>query len=176
MTVRKPAAAKTAVAAAILASLTIAGHEVMKALGQDEGQELVVYADKLAGGLPTVCKGLTRHVTTTPIIVGEKWTAEKCELHERAVAKVIQHDLANCFERVPAQRVFDAATRHAWNFGVGKTCGSQSMREWNAGRWAVGCLYMAYTPDGKPNWSSAGGKFIPGLWARRKREMAACLG
>lgn len=176
MTVRKPAAAKTAVAAAILASLTIAGHEVMKALGQDEGQELVVYADKLAGGLPTVCKGLTRHVTTTPIIVGEKWTAEKCDLHERAVATVIQHDLANCFERVPPQRVFDAATRHAWNVGVGKTCGSQSMKEWNAGRWAVGCLYLAYTPAGGPNWSSAGGKFIPGLHARRKREMAACLG
>lgn len=176
MTVPKPAAPKTAIAAAILASLTIGSAALMKALEQDEGRVLTVFPDKLAGGLPTVCKGLTKYVTTTPIIVGETWTAEKCELHERAVAKVIQHDLANCFQRVPPQRVFDAATRHAWNFGAGKTCGSQSMREWNAGRWAVGCLYMAYTPDGKPNWSSAGGQFIPGLWARRKREMAACLG
>ena len=33
---------------------------------------LTVYADKLAGGIPTVCDGLTRHVTKTPIIVGER--------------------------------------------------------------------------------------------------------
>lgn len=31
---------------------------------------LTVYPDKLAAGLPTVCNGLTRHVTDTPIIVG----------------------------------------------------------------------------------------------------------
>lgn len=176
MSVRKPAAATTAVAAAIIATLTFGSKALMDELRKDEGEVLTVYADKLAGGLPTVCGGLTRHVTTTPIIVGEKWTAEKCRIHEEAVAKVIQHDLANCFGRVPPQRVFDAATRHAWNFGVGKTCASQSMKEWSAGRWAVGCLYIAFTPAGEPNWSSAGGKFVPGLHSRRKREMAACLG
>ena len=41
-----------------------------------------VYADKLAGGIPTVCNGLTKHVTKTPIVVGETWPAEKCKLEE----------------------------------------------------------------------------------------------
>jgi hypothetical protein len=52
---------------------------------------LVVYADKLASGLPTVCNGVTKRVTSTPIIVGERWTDEKCEAEERAaVAAVLQ--------------------------------------------------------------------------------------
>lgn len=176
LTRQKPAAPKTAIAAAIIASLVFGSKPLMDALERDEGRVYVVYADKLARGLPTVCKGLTSHVTATPIIVGEKWSAEKCDLHEKAVAKVIQHDLANCFQRVPPQRVFDTATRMAWNFGSPKVCASQSMVEWNAGRWAVGCLYVAYTPAGQPNWSSAGGVFVPGLHNRRKREMVACLG
>lgn len=168
--------AKTAIAAAIIASLTFGSKMLMDSIRQDEGEVYVVYADKLAGGLPTVCSGLTRYVTTTPIIVGEKWSAEKCRIHEEAVAKVIQTELSNCFQRVPPQRVFDAASNMAWNVGVPKVCASQAMREWNAGRWAVGCLYMAYTPAGEPNWSSAGGVYVPGLHARRKRTMNACLG
>lgn len=136
---------------------------------------LVVFKDKLAGGLPTVCNGITPHTTTTPIIVGEKWTDEKCEAHEAAITHTIQRELTKCFKRLPPQSVFDAASGHAWNVGSGKTCGSESMRRWNAGEWAVGCLLMAYTPAGKPNWSSAGGKFYPGLFNRRKDEMKLCL-
>ena len=136
---------------------------------------LTVYADKLAGGLPTVCNGLTRHVTTTPIIVGETWTDAKCEAHEAAVTHTIQRELAKCFKRLPPQQVFDAASDHAWNFGVRRTCDSQSMQRWNAGEWAIGCLLLAYTPQGKPNWSSAAGTFYPGLFNRRKDEMTLCL-
>jgi GH24 family phage-related lysozyme (muramidase) len=136
---------------------------------------LVVYADKLAGGLPTVCNGLTRHVTTTPIVVGERWTDEKCEAHEAAVTHTVQRELSKCFKRKPPQKVFDSGSSHSWNFGVGRTCGSESMRQWNAGNWAYGCLLLAYTPQGKPNWSSAGGQFYPGLFNRRKDEMQLCL-
>lgn len=136
---------------------------------------LVVYADKLAGGLPTVCNGLTKWTTTTPIIVGEKWSNEKCEAHELAVGQTVQRELVKCYKLLPPQSVFDAASSHAWNFGVRKTCASQSMQHWNKGEWAVGCLLMAYTPKGSPNWSSAGGKFYPGLFSRRKDEMQLCL-
>lgn len=136
---------------------------------------LTVYADKLAGGLPTVCNGLTRHVTTTPIIVGEKWTNEKCEIHEQAVTVTLQRELTTCFRRLPPQSVFDAATSHAWNFGVRKTCESTSMAMWNSGKWAYGCLLMAYTPEGKPNWSFVAKQYYPGLFNRRYDEMGLCL-
>lgn len=145
-------------------------------LGRWEGDEqLTVYADKLAGGLPTVCNGLTRHVTTTPIIVGQRWTDEKCEAHEAAVTHTVQRELAKCFKRLPPQSVFDAASSHAWNFGVLRTCGSQSMKLWNAGQWSLGCTRIAYTPSYRPNWSEAGGVFYPGLFNRRKDEMRLCL-
>lgn len=136
---------------------------------------LTVYADKLAGGLPTVCNGLTRHVTTTPIIVGQKWTDAKCEAHEAAVTHTIQRELAKCFTRLPPQSVFDAASSLAWNVGVRGVCRSQSMKLWNAGQWSLGCVRIAYTPNGSPNWSTAGGRFYQGLHNRRKDEMKGCL-
>ena len=137
---------------------------------------LVVYADKLAQGLPTVCNGITKHVATIPVVVGEKWTQEMCnQQEEQAVAK-IQDSLAQCFKVLPPQSVFDAATSHAWNFGVGKTCSSSAMRHWNQGNYKLGCQLIAYQYDGTtPNWSFSDGKFVKSLHNRRVDEMQTCL-
>lgn len=143
---------------------------------------LVAYADTLAGGLPTVCNGLTRWVTDTPIVVGAYWPAEKCEAEEAAAVARVQQRLASCFQRTPTQRVFDVATSHAWNFGVGATCGSQAMVAWNAGQWALGCQRLSKSDAGKPVWSYACTTldrerrctFVRGLAARRADESAQC--
>lgn len=148
---------------------------------------LVVYADKLAGGLPTVCKGLTRHVTRTPIIVGERWTEEKCEAEESAAVIRVQLQLAHCFKRPPAQMVWDMATSHAWNNGSPNTCSSGAMRAWNAGDWVRGCQRLARGDDGTMVWSYVrtgrllpNGKpemrFVQGLANRRADEAATCAG
>lgn len=140
----------------------LGGAIILGSVGLKEFQEkwesggkmvLTVYADKLAGGLPTVCDGLTRHVTSTPIIVGEKWTVEKCE-HEvdRARTKV-QLQLIRCFDYMPPQSVFDMASDHAWNNGVAGTCGSQAMKAWNKGEWEIGCRRMVFSDSGKRVWS-----------------------
>ncbi len=137
---------------------------------------LVVYADKLAGGLPTVCNGLTKHVTTTPIVVGERWTDEKCEREESAaMIHHVQLPLQYCFKVTPPQSVFDAASSHGWNFGVRKTCGSSAMAAWNQGNWYLGCQRIYRSDGGKPVWSYAGGKFYPGLQNRRKAEYRMCI-
>lgn len=158
----------------------------------ESGREvhLVVYADKLAGGLPTVCSGITRHVTTTPIIVGQRWTLEQCGREESAALDKVQQALLRCFRRAPPQSVFDAATSHAWNNGAPNTCGSVAMQQWNAGNWAAGCDRMAHDNEGRPVWSSVrtgrmipdgkGGmrpefRFVRGLYNRRLDEAAACL-
>lgn len=137
---------------------------------------LTVYADKLAGGLPTVCNGLTRHVTTTPIVVGEKWSTEECEREEKLAMEIhVQRPLLKCFYDVPPQSVFDAASSHAWNFGVQRTCNSSSMRYWNTGAWDMGCERLYRNAAGKPNWSYAGGKFYRGLQNRRIDEYQLCM-
>lgn len=145
---------------------------------------LTVYADKLAGGLPTVCDGLTRHVTTTPIVVGEKWTFEKCESETRAAVVKVQTQLAKCFKFPPNQMVFDMATSHAWNNGVSATCGSLAMKAFNQGDWELGCNRLSRSDSGKHVWSYTckmvkGEKictFVQGLANRRAEETKYCAG
>ena len=137
---------------------------------------LIVYADALAGGLPTVCAGITKHVASTPVILGEKWTEQKCLQQEQQALEKVQNTLAQCFKSLPPQSIFDAATSHAWNFGVNKTCSSGSMLQWNQKNYKLGCQLLAYQYDGKtPNWSYASGKFVRGLHNRRVDEMQVCM-
>lgn len=153
--------------------------------GKGAGGDSIVYADKLAGGIPTVCNGLTKHVTPTPIVVGEKWSAEKCELEERRALMSMQLKLEACFNRLPPQSVFDMASSHAWNFGWFATCGSQAMKAWNTGNWALGCRRLAFSDSGNPVWSyvstgrvvdgKAEKKFVRGLANRRQAEFKECV-
>lgn len=144
---------------------------------------LTVYADQLAGGLPTVCNGLTRHVTRTPIIVGQRWTDEQCELEERLAMETVQRTVARCFRLGPPQSVFDMASSHAWNFGAAATCGSGAMSAWNRGEWERGCQRISRGDDGRMVWSFTsrmvdGRKqytYVRGLANRRAAETAKCL-
>lgn len=160
--------------------LIIASAALIAFLGLWEGSaQYTVYADKLAGGIPTVCKGLTRHVTTVPIIVGQKWSAAKCEAEEIRVVTVLQTALVKCFTILPPQSVFDAATSHAWNLGVGSTCKSSAMASFRVGDWPMGCRRLMMADDGRLIWSyvkaGTGYKFVQGLANRREAEYKACI-
>jgi lysozyme len=156
-------------------------------VGKWEGKKIhTVYADRLAGGIPTVCKGLTRHVTRTPIIVGDTWSEDKCEREEHAAMEKVQVALAMCFKVLPPQGVFDMASSHAWNFGAPATCESLAMEAWNAGDWELGCRRMSRSDEGKYVWSSVKTgrilpngqperKFVQGLANRRADETRTCL-
>ena len=188
---QQPGTRSVVIGGGIVTSLLLGGAGLVAfILGWEDGtptyKPTVVYADKLAGGLPTACGGLTRHITDTPIIVGETWSAEKCQTEvERAVVKV-QLRLAKCFRVEPPQSVFDTGTSHAWNLGVSATCGSGAMQAWNRTAWALGCRRIYISDAGKPVWSYvktgrklANGKpeykFVQGLANRRKAEFAMCM-
>lgn len=168
-------------------ALVFASASLFAFLGLWEGREqYTVYADKLAGGLPTVCRGLTKHVTKTPIIVGEVWSAEKCDAEEKKAIAAVQGKLINCFTVTPSQVIFDAATSHAWNFGSAATCGSLAMQSWRSGDWATGCRRIYQSDTGKAVWSYVKTgriidgkhemKFIQGLANRRMAEYKLCMG
>jgi lysozyme len=161
----------------VLASASAVGllHKWEPARGKP-GAHLVVYADKLARGLPTVCSGITKHVATIPVIVGEVWTQEMCDQQEEQALSKLQLRLAKCFIVLPPQSVFDAGTSHGWNFGVNRTCGSQAMLQFNLQNYKLGCRLIAFEYDGvTPNWSYSDGKFEQGLQNRRIDEMKLCL-
>ena len=91
----------------LVGSLALASAGVLTFLGQwepDPRDPGLVYADQLAGGLPTVCKGITRHVTRTPVVVGQRWTPARCAQEEGAAIEVLQLRLAQCFTRLPPHR------------------------------------------------------------------------
>jgi lysozyme len=173
-------------AAIVVAGATLAAGSpfLMSFLGKWESggrRVLVVYPDKLAGGLPTVCNGLTRHITSTPIVVGQRWTDEQCEAEERAAVVRVQHHLAACFKLPPSQAVFDMATSHAWNLGASATCSSGAMASWNRGEWMRGCQRLSRGDDGRMVWAyvtrSDGTKqFVQGLANRRADESTVCKG
>lgn len=168
-------------------ALVFASAGLIAFLGIWEGNsEYRVYADKLAGGLPTVCRGLTKHVTKTPIIVGEVWPESKCDAEEKASITEVQSKLIKCFTITPPQRVFDAASSHAWNNGVSATCGSLAMQAWKSGDWATGCRRIYQSDTGKAVWSYVRTgkiidgkpemKFVQGLANRRMAEYKLCMG
>lgn len=170
----------------LLGSLVLASTALGAFLGDWEGAaQYTVYADRLANGLPTVCKGLTRHITSTPIVVGERWSAEKCEREELAAIERVQIRLAQCFKRLPPQDVFDMASSHAWNNGTASTCSSLAMQAWNTGNWELGCQRLSKSDTGRPVWSftsrinpKTGQKvytFVQGLANRRTAETATCM-
>lgn len=157
------------------AAVVAASPALMDFLGRWEGREYVVYADKLAGGLPTVCKGITKYTSQYPVVVGERWSPEKCTAEEERITLETQINLQRCITHPVPQGVWDMLTSHAHNFGWPKTCGSQTVAAINAGRLEQGCDLLAIKPDGSPNWSHAGGLYVQGLQNRRQAERGECL-
>lgn len=141
-----------------------------------EGVEYIAYADKIAGGVPTVCAGITNAVNPPrKVVVGERWTSEECKVAEEKIILEIQASLAKCITHPVPQSTFDALTSHAWNLGWPRTCKSQSVKLINQGKIREGCELLSNKPDGRPNWSHSGGSFIRGLFNRRLSERELCL-
>lgn len=151
-------------------------------LGTWEGNgQNVVYADSLARGLPTVCKGITKHTSPVPVVVGDYWSDDRCAEVESKVVQKGQLALADCLtNQKVGQKTFDALTSHSHNVGVPSTCASRSVGLINAGRIAEGCKALAWGADGKtPVWAYVTDgvgrkKFVPGLHARRLAEAQLC--
>ncbi len=163
-----PTKSLTFASAALIAFLT---------LWESGGKTInTVYADKLAGGLPTVCNGITKHAyQKRPIIVGEYWTDLQCHEAEQYVITNTQTKLAKCMP-YSTQEAFDAITSLSHNMGVERVCKqARAVKLINAGKIAEGCRAIAWGIDGKPVWSSVDGKFYRGLHNRRINEMKMCL-
>ena len=151
-------------------------------LGTWEGDgQNVVYADNLARGLPTVCKGVTKHTSPVPVVVGEYWSDARCAEVEKLVVQKGQLTLADCLTNQQiSQNTFDALSSHAHNVGTANTCASRAVGLINAGRIADGCSALAWAQDGKPVWAyvtlpNGRKQFVQGLHNRRLAEMELCL-
>lgn len=163
-------------------TITLASVGLMAFLGKWEGDgQNTVYADKLARGLPTVCKGITRHTSPYPLVVGDYWSDARCAEVEQLVVRKGQLQIVDCITNQDVgQDTVDALSSHGHNFGNATTCASRAVALINAGRIAEGCKALAWAPDGKtPVWAyvtDAQGRktFVRGLHARRVAEAKLC--
>lgn len=167
---------KIAIGALVLASSTLTAF-----LGKWEGEgQNVVYADKLARDLPTVCKGITKYTSPYPVVVGDYWSDARCAEVEKLVVSRGQLELADCITNPNIrQNTLDALSSHGHNVGNPNTCASRAVALINAGRIAEGCKALAWGSDGRPVWAyvtDAKGRkiFVPGLHARRRAEAELC--
>ncbi len=156
---------------AALAAALVSGGSVLK-LEQLEGNILSVYADHLAGGLPTRCAGDTNH----SMPVGTKLTADDCrEINKLTMIRYGASVLAcTDWSQLNGDRLV-GLTLFAINVGSSGACGSQAVKAINRGEIKNGCDLIATRPDGKPNWSYARDVYIPGLQNRRQAERKLCL-
>lgn len=137
-----------------------------------EGNALQVYADKMAAGLPTFCAGRTDPHAK----VGTRLTTDQCEQINRRTLLEYGYAVLGCvnWDYLTARRLI-GLTMFAINVGKDGACNSRAVRLINAGNVAQGCDALARTPDGRPAWSYAGGKYVQGLQNRRQAERSLCL-
>lgn len=149
---------KAAVALALAAAVAVATPLV----GTLEGYSSKPYADKLAGGLMTVCFGETR-------VQMRQYTRGECEamlsdgVGEFAIGVAKRNP-----ELVGHSQQWAAATSLSYNIGLAAYARSTVARRFSAGDWRGAC-------DAFLSWSYAGGKQIKGLLNRRKAERDICL-
>lgn len=165
-------ASRTDRAAKAAGGLTLAGAALIAGMQLWEHQALVVYADKLAGGLPTYCSGRT--VPARP--VGQRIDKAECDAIDEGTALEYGRAILDC---IPADRLdqnsFDALTLFAINVGKQGACTSRAARLMREGKRDEACRAMATGPDGRPAWSYASGKYVQGLQNRRQFERDWCL-
>lgn len=162
-------------------ALVLSSSTLMAFLGKWEGEgQNVVYPDKLSRSLPTVCKGITRHTSPYPVVVGDYWSPARCAEVEQLVVEKGQLGLADCLtNETISQNTFDALSSHGHHFGTPSTCASRALMLINAGRIQEGCRALAWGSDGRPVWAyitdDKGKKvFVRGLHARQLEEARLC--
>ena len=164
----------------VVAGLVVGGAAMCGALYQvEDGSQTTVYADKLAGGIPTVCSGHT----DWNLKVGAKLTQEECGAIDQKTATDYGMAILKCSGHTAEhpvfrdQNEFDAHTLRAVNIGIAGECGSRSMRLLKQGKHDLACDALANGPDGTPVWSyvNHGTRFVRGLYNRRLFERSLCL-
>jgi lysozyme len=133
-----------------------------------EGVSYKPYKDIV--GINTVCYGETENVQN------RTYSPTECKAMLSARLQEFGNGVNNCITQPMRQNEYDAFTLMAYNIGVKAFCSSSTVRYFNVGKKVQACNAIAFTPDGKPNWSFAGGKFVQGLHNRRLYERSMCLG
>ena len=129
-----------------------------------EGKRNDPYLD--LANILTVCYGHTGND-----IQRRRYSDKECE--DFLQKDLIKHSqpVLECIHSPLSVQQYTAFVLMAFNIGTNAFCSSTTAKLFNEGRIEEAGRRIAYTPNGKPNWSYAGGKFVQGLHNRRVFEM-----
>lgn len=142
-------------------------------LAEREGNMLTAYKD--AGGVVTICAGITR-INNKPVKMGTKLTEQECQfLNEKEAEKSIAWVQKNIKYPLTDAQMVGIASFCPYNIGVGKCYNSTFFKMINAGNLEGAC-------DQIPRWVYDGGKDCNirsnncyGQVQRRQQERELCL-
>ena len=155
---KQPMSGKTKGGIAIAALLAVA----TPLIASWEGYSSKPYADRLAGGLMTVCFGETRVPMRT-------YSRAECEtMLKSGIGDFAWGVASRNPELVNYPNQWSAATSLAYNIGLSAYGRSTVAKRFSAARWREAC-------DGFLAWRFASGKEVKGLLNRRKAEREVCL-
>jgi len=140
----------------------LAGAAALSTAALLEGNKTTPYYD--VGGIPTVCDGHTG----PDVKMGQPWSPAAC----KAVLErdFIKHGkgILQCVNVPLTENQYNAFTLFAFNVGVEAFCTSSTvLKPLNQGRYTEAC-------EGMYKWVYVKGKYIEGLYNRRKVEVAMC--
>lgn len=152
-----------ALSAASIAALTLA----VPALKADEGKRNTGYRD--IARIPTECFGHTG----PEVRIGVTRSDAYCEAKLAGDAETHLRGVLACTPTLTDRRYqLAAATRTAFNIGVGAFCQSTIARKFNARDWRGGCDAILAFDKARVNGRPV---VVAGLAKRRARERAMCL-
>lgn len=158
---------RTVIAALVLSAFGFVG------LAIDEGYTSKAIPDPVLGTkVPTIGFG-----TTEGVHMGDTTTPPKAMV--RALADVGKYEGAvkRCVHVPLHQYEYDAFINLAYNIGGGAFCGSTIVKKLNAQDYAGACnAILQWRYVGDVDCSAPGSRACPGLWQRRLRLKAQCLG
>lgn len=139
----------------------------------DEGYTQRAVPDPVKGiAVPTIGFG-----TTTGVRMGDSTTPPKALARALADVQQFEGALKRCVKVPLHQYEYDAYVNLAYNIGPGAFCASSLVKKLNAGDYAGACeAVLQWRFVGPVDCSAAGNRQCPGLWARRLKTHAQCVG
>lgn len=132
------------------------------AIMTSEGKRYVAYQDIV--GVWTACDGITRGVKP-----GAKYSGAECDASLAVELQRANGYIEDCITTKISAKERGAYVSAGYNLGPILMCGNtQLQRKLNAGDRRGACLELT-------KWVNAGGKFVQGLFNRRKAEQKVCL-
>ncbi len=154
----------------ILLALSAAG---LVGIAVDEGYTTRAIPDPVKGTrVPTIGFG-----TTHGVKMGDTTTPVKALVRKLADVQQFEGALKACVTAPLHQHEYDAYVNLAYNIGPNAFCKSTLVKKLNTLDYAGACdAILMWKRVGGTDCSEPGNRTCPGLWARRLRLHAQCLG